>query len=314
MSGFGFSSTTDDVLAGVDLAGRVVVVTGASTGLGEETTRALVSVGADVVMAVRDLDKGEAARRRILDAAGGSPTIEVRPLDLGSLASVRAFATQFLADHDRLDVLINNAGVMATPHGTTSDGFELQFGTNHIGHFLLTTLLTPALAAAAPARVISLSSRGHAFSDVDLDDPNFEHTTYDPFVAYGRSKTANALFAVGYDQRFADHGIHAYSVHPGGIHTELGRYMTSDVRAEMMKQITDQGRTITWKTVPQGAATSVWAATAAELDDHGGAYLEDCHVATISDDDAANDGVRAYALDVDRADALWALSERLVAG
>jgi NAD(P)-dependent dehydrogenase (short-subunit alcohol dehydrogenase family) len=227
---------------------------------------------------------------------------------------VRAFAAQFLADHDRLDLLINNAGVMATPQGTTSDGFELQFGTNHLGHFLLSTLLAPALVASGQARVISLSSRGHAFSDVDLDDPNFDRAAYDPFVAYGRSKTANALFAVAFDRRFADQGVHAYSVHPGGIHTELGRYMTRDVRARLMSQIADGGRTIVWKTIPQGAATSVWAATAPELDAHGGAYLEDCHVATTTNDEAADDGVRAYALDPDRADALWALSERLVAG
>jgi NAD(P)-dependent dehydrogenase (short-subunit alcohol dehydrogenase family) len=314
MSGLGFSSTTDEVLAGIDLTGRLAVVTGASTGLGEETARSLASAGVDVVMAVRDVAKGEAARRRILDSIDGSPSIDVRNLDLGSLASVRAFAAQFLTDHDRLDLLINNAGVMATPHGTTSDGFELQFGTNHLGHFLLSTLVAPALVASGQARVISLSSRGHAFSDADLDDPNFEHTTYDPFVAYGRSKTANALFAVAFDRRFADRGVHAYSVHPGGIHTELGRYMTRDVRARLMSQIAAGGRTIVWKTIPQGAATSVWAATAPELDAHGGAYLEDCHVATISDDEAAEDGVRAYALDPSRADALWALSEGLVAG
>lgn len=313
MTNFGFSSTTHDVLEGVDLTGKLAVVTGASTGLGEETARALASVGADVVMAVRDIGRGEAARERILGAVAAAPTLEVRQLELGSLANVRAFAARFLDDHDRLDLLINNAGVMATPQGTTSDGFELQFGSNHLGHFLLTTLLAPALIAGAPSRVISLSSRGHAFSDVDLDDPNFERTTYEPFVSYGRSKTANALFAVGFDKRFAAQGVHAYSVHPGGIHTELGRNMTPEVISTLMSQMADSGRQFAWKTIPQGAATSVWAAIAPELEDHGGAYLEDCHVSVVSDDNTLNDGVRPYAVDPDRADALWELSERLVA-
>jgi NAD(P)-dependent dehydrogenase (short-subunit alcohol dehydrogenase family) len=313
MTTFGFASTTDDVLAGIDLSGKLAVVTGASTGLGEETARALAAHGAAVVLAVRDIGRGEAAAQRIRDSVGGSLELEVRQLELGSLADVRAFAAAFLADHDRLDLLVNNAGVMATPHGTTSDGFELQFGSNHLGHFLLGTLLAPALIAAAPSRLISLSSRGHAYADVDLDDPNFDETPYDPFVAYGRSKTANALFALGFDRRFAGQGVHAYSVHPGGIHTELGRNMTPEVIANLMSTLAASGREFSWKTIPQGAATSVWAATAAELDQHGGAYLEDCHVGIVSDDGSRNDGVRAYALDEDHADALWELSERLVA-
>jgi len=314
----GFSSTTDDVLDGVDLSGRSVLVTGASTGLGEETARALAAHGAAVVMAVRDLARGGAAADRIR-ATAPEAQLEVRELDLASLASVRSFAERFLAEQHRLDVLIGNAGIMACPQGTTEDGFELQFGTNHLGHFLLGTLLLPALAAAAqqrgePARLVSLSSRGHMFADVDLDDPGFERTTYEPFVAYGRSKTANALFALGADRRFAADGVRAWSVHPGGIHTELGRHMTAETLDALRSRMSEAGRSFRWKTIPQGAATSVWAATAPELLASGGAYLEDCGVAGLTDDPAAETGVRPYAQDPARADALWERSEQLVGG
>ena len=310
MSAFGFTSTTDEVLDGHDLSGRRVLVTGASTGLGEETARALAAHGASVTMAVRDAGRGAAAVERIR-AAVPDADVQVRELDLASLSSVRVFAAGFLAEHATLDVLINNAGVMACPHGTTVDGFELQFGTNHLGHFLLATLLAPVLVAGAPARLVSLSSRGHAFSDVSLDDWNFEHTAYEPFASYGRAKTANVLFAVAFERRFADRGVHAFSVHPGGIRTELGRHMTPETIATMTASLASRGR-FTFKTIPQGAATSVWAATAPELEGHGGSYLEDCHVAEVSEDESRNDGVRPYALDPVRAEALWELSERLV--
>ncbi len=309
MTSFDAESTTDDVLEGVDLAGQRYVVTGASTGLGEETTRAVAAHGASVTMAVRDPARGQAAADRIRAAVPGAD-LEVRELDLASLASIRSFAASFLAEHDRIDVLIDNAGVMACPQGTTADGFELQFGTNHLGHFLLTNLLTPALIAAAPSRVIVLSSRGHRFSDVDLDDPNFEHTDYEPWLAYGRAKTANALFAVGYDRRFAERGVRAFSLHPGGIVTELGRHLTEESIATLQAAV-PSGQ-MKWKTVPQGAATSVWAATSADLDNLGGLYLEDCGIAGSTTDPMAETGVRPYALDPERADALWALSERLV--
>jgi NAD(P)-dependent dehydrogenase (short-subunit alcohol dehydrogenase family) len=210
---FGATSTTDDVLDGVDLSGKRAVVTGASTGLGEETTRALSAHGAAITMAVRDTARGDAAAARIRELVPEAD-LEVRQLELGSLASVRAFAEGFLAEHNQLDLLINNAGVMASPYGTTEDGFELQFGTNHLGHFLLANLLAPVLVAAAPSRVISLSSAGHRFSDIDLDDPGFETTEYEPWVSYGRAKTANALFAVGFDARYGGQGVHAYSLHP----------------------------------------------------------------------------------------------------
>jgi NAD(P)-dependent dehydrogenase (short-subunit alcohol dehydrogenase family) len=297
---FGFESTTDDVLDGIDLSGRQIVVTGASTGLGEETTRALAAHGAHITMAVRDLAKADEAAQRIRTAVPDAQ-LTMRQLDLGSLASVRRFADEQLAATPTLDVLIN-----------TSDGFETQFGTNHLGHFLLGVLLARALTAAGSARLVSLSSRGHAFAPVDLGDPNFEHTTYEPFLSYGRSKTANALFAVGYQARYGAQGVTALSVHPGGIHTELGRHMTPEVLKGLQERVESMGRSFSWKTIPQGAATSCWAATAPELVAHGGAYLEDCHVAEITDDPAAQNGVRTYAIDPATADALWAASEKWV--
>ena len=309
MTAFGSTTTTDEVLEGIDLTGKRFVVTGASTGLGEETTRAVAAHGGSVTMAVRDLDKGHTAAARVREA-GHDADLEVRELDLASLASVRSFATQFLADHDRVDVLVNNAGVMACPHAVTADGFEMQFGTNHLGHFLLTTLLAPALVSAAPSRVVALSSRGHRFGDIDLDDPNFEQTTYEPWVAYGRSKTANALFAVGFDQRYRDRGVRAFSVHPGGIATELGRHLTDETISTLASSLPPD-QPMEWKTIPQGAATSVWAATSGDLDDQGGLYLEDCGIAEPVEA-VVTSGVQSYAVDPARADALWDFSEGAV--
>lgn len=301
---FDASSTTDDVLAGVDLTGRHFLVTGASTGLGEETTRALAAHGGRVTMAVRDTAKGRGAADRVR-AAVPDAQVDLRELDLASLASVRAFAAAFRSDHDRLDALVNNAGVMACPRASTADGFELQIGTNHIGHFLLATELLDLIGEGG--RVVALSSAGHRFGDVDLDDPNFERTPYDAWVAYGRSKTANALFAVEADRRLRDRGVHAYSVHPGGIMTELGRHLTEETLSVITDVPADQR--IEWKTVPQGAATTVWALTAPELEAHGGAYLEDCSLAERNDDESSRGGIRSYAIDPDRAAALWDRSE-----
>ena len=310
MSTLGFDSTTDDVLEGIDLAGKRVLVTGASAGLGVETTRALVAHGAAVTMAVRDLTKGAAARDEIL-ATVPDADLELRLLDLADLTSVRTCANGFLDDHERLDVLIANAGIMACPFGTSADGFELQFGTNHLGHFLLATRLLPALIATGDARVVLLSSAGHRFSDVDLDDLAFEHQEYDPWVAYGRAKTANVLCAVGLDQRYRDQGVRAFAVHPGGIHTELGRHLTDNALKELMDRMPPGDQTL-WKSIPQGAATTVYAATSSDLSGHGGVYLEDCHIADVTEDPLSRSGVRAYALDRASADALWVLSERLV--
>lgn len=311
MSRLGFESTTEDVLDGVDLANKRFLVTGASTGLGLETTRALAAHGATVTMAVRDLAKGGRAVATVRSTVPDAD-LELRELDLADLSSVRSFATAFLADHDTLDVLIGNAGVMACPPAATADGFELQFGTNHLGHFLLFQLLAPALVAGAPSRVVLLTSAGHRFGDVDLDDPSFERQPYDPWLAYGRAKTANSLCAVGIDQRYRDQGIRAFAVHPGGIHTELGRHLTEETLGFMIERLKEAPEPMPWKSVPQGAATTVYAATSPELAEHGGCYLEDCHIAEVTDDPAARTGVRAYALDPESADALWALSERLV--
>ncbi len=307
---FGAESTTDDVLAGIDLTGRRYLVTGASAGLGEETTRALAARGAAVTMAARDAERAAAAEARVR-AAVPDAEVEVLSLDLASLADVRRAAEVFRANHDRLDGLINNAGVMACPHATTVDGFELQIGTNHIGHFELTRLLMPALGAGS--RVVALSSAGHRFSDVDLDDPNFEHSDYEPWVAYGRSKTANALFAVELDRRLRDRGAHAFSVHPGGIMTELGRHLTEETIATLSASIPSDAP-MQWKTVPQGAATTVYAATAPELAARGGAYLEDCAIAERNDAEGSRGGIRSYAIDPERAAALWTRTEQWIAG
>jgi NAD(P)-dependent dehydrogenase (short-subunit alcohol dehydrogenase family) len=309
---FGRETTTDEVLEGIDLTGRHALVTGASAGLGVETTRALAAHGATVTMAVRDLAKGEAARAGILATVPGAD-LELREVDLASQATVRAFNEAFLADHSTLDLFIGNAGLMACPQGTTVDGFELQFGTNHLGHFTMARALLPLLAATPGSRAVLLSSAGHRMGDVDLDDPGFERTPYDAWNAYGRSKTANVLTAVALDRRLAEHGSQAFAVHPGGIVTELGRHLT-DETLNQMKDYRPPGVEIFWKTVPQGAATTCYAATSPDLDGRRACYLEDCHVAEPTEDPLAGEGVRPYALDPDRAEALWALSERLVDG
>jgi NAD(P)-dependent dehydrogenase (short-subunit alcohol dehydrogenase family) len=310
MTELGENTTTDEVLEGIDLKGKRYVVTGASTGLGEETVRAVAAQGAAVTMAVRDIGRGRAAARRIRETIPDAE-LEVRELELASLASVRTFAGKLLNEHSSIDVLINNAGVMACPEAKTVDGFELQMGTNHLGHFLLGVLLAPALVAGAPARLVSVSSRGHRFSDVDLEDPWFERTPYDPWVSYGRSKTANVLFAVGFDARFADQGVRAFGLHPGGIVTELGRHLTEETIGVLRSSL-PAGEQPHWKTIPQGAATSVWAATSTDLDGKGGIYLEDCGIAEPTTDPSALSGVRAYAVDPESADRLWAWSEQQV--
>ena len=310
------TSTADEVLEGVDLSGRRILVTGVSAGLGVETARALAAKGADVVGAARDLAKAEAALApaRAAAAAGGG-SIDLVELDLASLRSVRACADALLADGRPFDAIIANAGIMATPQGTTADGFETQFGTNHLGHFVLVNRLAPLLKPGG--RLVNLSSAGHGFSDVDLDDPGFARTPYEPWAAYGRSKTANILFAVAFDRRHRARGIRATAVHPGAIHTELGRYMTPETAEAMtaaMRQAEDaaSGAIFTFKSVPQGAATSTWAAIVANGAEIGGRYCEDCHVAGIAAGEGLGGGVRSYALDAERAEALWALSETMV--
>jgi NAD(P)-dependent dehydrogenase (short-subunit alcohol dehydrogenase family) len=316
---FGATSTTEDVLSGINLQGKRILVTGVSAGLGVETARSLAAHGASVVGAARDLAKAEAATAQVRkDAIAHGGSFELVALDLASLASVRACADSLLTKGDPFDVIIANAGVMATPFEHTADGFERQFGTNHLGHFVLVNRIASLIRAGG--RLINLASSGHRFSNVDLEDPNFERTPYEPFVAYGRSKTANILFAVAFDQRHRGRGVRAAAVHPGGIQTELGRYMEpGQLQAlvdQINKQIEAEGKTFQFKTIPQGAATSVWAAVVASADEIGGCYCENCHVGTIVADDAVisavSEGVRGYALDLVNAEALWKKSEQMV--
>ena len=317
---FGATSSTEDVLSGVNLQGKRILVTGVSAGIGVETARALAAHGAQVVGAARDLTKAEAATAKVReDAAANGGSFDLVELDLADLKSVRACADRLLVKGEGFDVVLANAGVMATPFGHTVDGFETQFGTNHLGHFVFVNRIASLIRTGG--RLINLASSGHRFANVDLEDPNFERTPYDPFVAYGRSKTANILFAVGFDQRHRERGVRAAAVHPGGIHTELARHMDPSHLQAMVDQITKQleeeGKgPFQFKTIPQGAATSVWAGVVASADEIGGRYCENCHVGNIVADDvnisAISEGVRGYALAPDNAEALWKKSEELL--
>jgi NAD(P)-dependent dehydrogenase (short-subunit alcohol dehydrogenase family) len=316
-NGFGATSTTEDVLAGKDLSGKRVLVTGVSAGLGVETARALVAHGAHVVGAARDIAKAERATSAIHAETANGGGFELVELDLASLASVRACADTLNADGRPFDAVIANAGVMRTPFGHTAEGFETQFGTNHLGHFVLVNRIAALIAPGG--RLVNVASSGHRYSDVDLDDPNFERTPYDPMIAYGRSKTANILFAVEFDRRHRTRGVRATAVHPGGIKTELGRHMEPDeldkVVAQINAQLAADGQPpFQWKTIPQGAATSVWAAFVAPAENVGGRYCENCQVAQIVEGlvNPVSPGVRPYALDPKRAKALWARSEEMV--
>jgi NAD(P)-dependent dehydrogenase (short-subunit alcohol dehydrogenase family) len=312
---FGAASTTDEVLAGVDLSGQRILVTGVSAGLGVETSRVLAARGAHVVGAARDLAKAQRATEGVRAEAANGGVLELVELDLANLASVRACADALRATGKPFDVIIANAGVMAPPFGRTADGFETQFGTNHLGHFVLVNRLAPLLKAGS--RVVSLSSAGHRFSNVNLDDPGFDRTEYTPFVGYGRSKTANILFAVEFDRRHKDQGVRATAVHPGVIHTELARHMTPEVVEQLTRTASENmpagAAPFAYKSTPQGAATQVWAGFVAPASDVGGRYCEDCHVADVVEDaPLMSGGVRPYALDADSAKALWAKSEEMV--
>lgn len=312
-SRFGFESTAVQVAEGIDLAGRTALVTGGSGGLGAESARVLASRGARVLIGARDVAKAEGVAAGIRKSTGND-AVEVGQLELGSLPSIRAFAEATLARHRAIHILLNNAGVMACPLDRTEQGSELQFGTNHLGHFVLVNRIAGLLKPGG--RLVNLSSSGHRFSDVDLEDPNFERTPYTEFGAYGRSKTANILFAVEFDRRYKDKGIRAAAVHPGGIQTELGRHMSPEAIAALRERMTATRPAgepeFQWKTIPQGAATSLWAAIVAPADEVGGKYCEDCHVAKPVENPEARTGVRSYALNPDTARALWSLSERMV--
>lgn len=301
-------TTAQQIVEGIDLSGKTALVTGTSAGIGGETARALASAGATVIMAARDPQKNAAALERVRAAVPGAQ-VEHVTLDLSDLASVRRAAAEVLAKHPRIDILVNNAGIMACPLMHTADGFEMQFGTNHVGHFLLTCLLIPALKAAPAARIVNLSSGGHRIGTVDFDDPNFENRPYNNWLAYGQAKTANTLFTVGLTKRLQSFGIIANAVHPGGIQTELGRHLT-DADIAMLAGWSDQG--LEYKTLEQGAATSVWAAVGPELAGVSGKYLEDCQLGKPDDTPMSLAGYASHALDPQAAEQLWALSEKLV--
>ena len=311
---FGATSTTDEVLRGMNLSGKRVLVTGVSAGLGVETARALAAHGAEVIGAARDISKAQAATEQVRTQAGREGSLHLVQLDLASLDSVRRCADGLTAAGKPFDMIIANAGVMACPKGTTADGFETQFGTNHLGHFVLVNRIVSLLRPGS--RLVNLSSAGHRYADVDLDDPNFERSPYGEFIAYGRSKTANVLFAVEFDRRHKASGVRATAVHPGGIRTELSRHMTPETMAKLIAEIDASqpkgAPPFSYKSIPQGAATSVWAACVADAEAIGGRYCEDCHVAEFASAPGLRAGVQPYALDPQRARALWQKSEEMV--
>ncbi|MBZ9935549.1 SDR family NAD(P)-dependent oxidoreductase [Mesorhizobium sp. BR1-1-16] len=320
-SGYGAASTADEVIRGVDLSGKTAIVTGGYSGLGRETVRVLRGAGARVIVPARDTNRAREALRRI-------EGVEIWSTDLLDSRSIAAFAARFLNENAALHILVNSAGIMALPERELdARGYELQFATNHLGHFELTTRLLPALRAAKGARVVSVSSLGHRYSPVHFDDINFEHREYGPWLAYGQSKTANILFAIELDAREKANGIRAFSLHPGSIagtglekHIPTKMLIDAGVLDAEGNPIRDPSRNL--KTIEQGAATSVWCATSAQLDGLGGLYCENCDVAvaiepaggksSIAEGVRPTGGVRSFALDQVAASRLWALSETMI--
>jgi NAD(P)-dependent dehydrogenase (short-subunit alcohol dehydrogenase family) len=305
---FGPTTTAAEVVSGIDLKGKFAIVTGGSAGIGVETVRVLSGAGAHVIVGAREPKKAEMA-------LAGVQRVELWPLDLADSGSINRFAGAFVDSNRRLDLLINNAGIMATPLTRDARGYEIQFATNHLGHFQLTGRLWEALKRAGNARVVCLSSAGHRYAGVDPDDPNFTRRAYDKWAAYGQSKSANSLFAVELDRRGRAHGIRAFAVHPGGILTGLARYMTDEELAAY-GIVRENGElrapAARFKSVEQGAATSVWCAVSPALDGKGGVYCEDCDIApVVPDDSKLLSGVRRWAIDKPTARALWDLSDQL---
>ncbi|WP_256638729.1 SDR family NAD(P)-dependent oxidoreductase [Streptomyces murinus] len=303
-SGFGATSTADEVLEGIDLSGKLALVTGGYSGIGLETTRALVKAGARVVVPARRPETAE-------QALAGLPGVEVDELDLGDLESVRRFAERFLASGRGLDIVIDSAGIMACPETRVGEGWEAQFATNHLGHFALVNRLWPAIAPGG-ARVVSVSSRGHHAAGIRWDDIHWRRG-YDKWEAYGQAKTANVLFAVQLDKLGRDAGVRAFALHPGGILTPLQRHLAQE---EMVERgwIDEDGNLLhpeVFKTPQQGAATQVWAATSPQLDGLGGLYLEDCDIAEPAPDTDDREGVKDWAIDPEQAARLWTLSTEL---
>jgi NAD(P)-dependent dehydrogenase (short-subunit alcohol dehydrogenase family) len=311
-SPFGMKSTAAEVIAGRNLAGKVAIVTGGHSGIGIETTRALALAGAEVLVPARDPDRARAA----LNGVAGK--ISVAPMDLADLASVRKFASETKASKRALHLLINNAGIMACPQTRTKEGWELQFATNHLGHFVLTREIESLLKAANGARVVALSSIAHRRSGILWNDTNFETSPYDKWVAYGQSKTANALFARHLDARLKGDGVRAFSAHPGGIMTPLQRHLQKEEMIAM-GWIDEQGEISAiaksfFKTPEQGAATTVWCATNALLDDKGGVYCENCDIAAPADESTKSwKGVHDHATNDAFAERLWTQTERILA-
>eukprot|EP01102_Stenamoeba_stenopodia_P014028 TRINITY_DN4624_c0_g1_i1.p1 TRINITY_DN4624_c0_g1~~TRINITY_DN4624_c0_g1_i1.p1 ORF type:complete len:339 (-),score=106.49 TRINITY_DN4624_c0_g1_i1:144-1160(-) len=308
----GHKKTAEQVSQGVDLSGKVAIVTGASSGLGIETARVLALRGAHVFFAVRDTKKAEPIAAQI-KAETKNDKVEILELNLSSFKSVRAFVSAFLERKLPLHYLINNAGIMATPEGRTEDGWELQFGTNHLGHFLLTTLLTDTLIASAPSRVVSVSSVANKRGGINWGNLNLEGGVYNKWLSYAQSKTANVLFAVEYNRRYKDKGVTCNALHPGGIMTGLQWNVPDDEKIAMGWMDKDGNLNARFKSIEQGAATSIWAALAPELEGNGGHYLEDCSISGVRND-APWVGCAPHALDVEDAKRLWDFSVEAVEG
>ena len=297
-TGYGATTSAREVMGDARLDGKVAIVTGGYVGIGLETTRALAAAGATVIVPARSAEKARAA-------LAGMDRVVLEDVELSDPASVDAFAARFATSRRPLHLLVNNAGIMAIPFAKNRGGFELQLATNHLGHFQLTMRLWPALVKAKGARVVALTSRGHAFASVDLEDPNFERRPYDKWKAYGQSKSANALFALALDARGERHGVRAFSVHPGAVFTELARSVPEE---EFRALVAVNPRR--FKMPPEGAATSVWCATSSALDGMGGVYCEDVDIGEpVPADSKETRGVRPWIMDRDLADRLWTKTE-----
>jgi len=310
-SGFDAKTTATEVMKGVDLKGKTAIVTGGYSGIGLETTKALCAAGADVIVPVRNKAKADE------NLAAEGLAVETRQMDLGDLASVQEFAAGVVGGRDKVHLLINNAGIMACPETRIGPGWEAQFATNHIGHFVLTQELLPYLKNAGGARVVSLSSLAHKRSPIRWDDIHFQKNPYEKWEAYGQSKTANALFALELNRRYKDEGVQAFSVHPGGIMTPLQRHLETEEMVALgwideYGEPSEAAKSM-FKTPEQGCSTTLWCATSAQLNDRGGEYCEDCDIAQLANEDSPRYfHVAPWAIDEEAAKRLWDLTEDMV--
>lgn len=311
-SGFHAKSTAMEVIDGIDLSGKNAIVTGGYSGIGIETTRALAAAGATVTVPAR---RPDAAKEALAEVEGN---IEIAEMDLADVSSVKAFGTDYAGTGRKLDLLINNAGIMACPEARVGPGWERQFGVNHLGHMALYQTLEPALLKADKPRVVALSSTAHIRSDVHWDDPHFNDHEYEKWNAYGQAKTANALFALGVDLKHRDKGLRAFSVHPGGIFTPLQRHLSDEEMVALGWKNADgtipEPVKAMFKTPEQGASTTVWAATSPKLEGKGGVYCENADIAKLADENSQRwEHVREWACDDEKADRLWSMSEAMLA-